>query len=80
MSDGLNTNAAEVIPAPVRQRNRRLGLMLAGVAIFMAAFTTVLWYTAGILCDWAGIGINPNAQPRSEVRMIATPESREHEQ
>lgn len=52
-----------------RQRNLRLGLQLGGVAIFMVAFSAVLWWSADVLCDWAGIGLNPNAAPRSEIRI-----------
>lgn len=64
-------STAETTPDHLQQRNRRLAVKLVIVAILMALFTPVLWYTGGILCDWAGIGINPGSdRPRSEVRML----------
>lgn len=46
---------------PVRSRNRRLGLRLALVALAMVAFAPVLYVTGGMLCSWAGIGLNPGS-------------------
>lgn len=46
------------ISAEVRGRNRRLGLQLGLVAVLMVVFAAGLWVFGGMLCDWAGIGIN----------------------
>lgn len=65
------SNPSEPHPQRLKERNRRLAWKLVVVAILMAFFTPVLWYTGGVLCDWAGIGINPGSdRPRSEVRML----------
>ncbi|TVR10812.1 MAG: hypothetical protein EA401_12020 [Planctomycetota bacterium] len=56
----------------LQRRNLRLAVKLTIIAVCMLLFTPVLWYTGGILCDWAGIGINPGSDgPRSEIRMIS---------
>ncbi|TVR08959.1 MAG: hypothetical protein EA401_13355 [Planctomycetota bacterium] len=70
----MSTKMPQPVPASndrsqTGRRNLRLGLKLGALAVFMVCFTTVLWWTAGILCDWAGIGLNPNSQPRTEIRM-----------
>jgi hypothetical protein len=41
----------------------------------MIAFTVVLWVGGGIICDWAGIGVAPGVDLRSEVRIIGTAET-----
>ena len=55
--------------AVVEVRNKRLGVKLGLLAVFMVFFTSFMWWSAGILCDWAGIGLNPNSGPRTEIRM-----------
>ena len=55
--------------AGLQRKNSRLGVKLTGVAVFMAAFSVVLWWSADMLCDWAGVGLNPNSGPRSDIKM-----------
>ena len=51
------------------KKNSQLAYKLTGVAVFMTCFSVVLWWSADMLCDWAGIGLNPNSGPRSEIKM-----------
>lgn len=65
----MSNTAVTPRAAELQARNRRLAIKCVVVVFLMVGFTPVLWYTGGILCDWAGIGINPGSPPRSEIRM-----------
>ena len=53
----------------LKRKNRRMGLSLGLVAIAMLPTAYLMWVTGGLICDWAGIGINPN-RPSTEVRVL----------
>jgi len=46
--------------ADVRRRNGRLGRRLGFVVVLMIAFAPFLYWSGGLICDWAGIGFNPD--------------------
>jgi len=48
------------VTSEVQHRNRRLGFWVAMGSLSMLAFAPVLYWTGGLLCDWAGIGFNPD--------------------
>ena len=51
------------------RKNARLARKLWAIALFMTGFSVILWWSADMLCDWAGIGLNPNSGPRTEIKM-----------
>ncbi|MDA3959233.1 MAG: cytochrome c oxidase assembly protein [Planctomycetota bacterium] len=42
--------------------NASLGLKLGGVAVFMVFMAPVLYWSGSIVCNWAGLGFNPDAK------------------
>lgn len=45
-------------------RNARLGLKLGLVAGLMVCMAPVMYFTGGLVCDWAGIGFNPDGDDK----------------
>jgi cytochrome c oxidase assembly protein subunit 11 len=50
----------DVADRQVGQRNNRLGAKLGLVAVFMIGMSPVMYMTGGMICDWAGLGFNPD--------------------
>ena len=46
------------VPVEVAEKNRKLGLRLGLVALFMIAMSPVLYWTGNMICNWVGVGFN----------------------
>lgn len=47
-------------PVPPKRNNAVLGLKLAAVAVVMVFLAPVMYRAGTLVCDWAGIGFNPD--------------------
>ena len=57
----MSTSVSMEQQAPVAERNRKLGMKLGMLVLFMVAMAPVMYVVGDTLCDIVGLGQNPNA-------------------